>query len=415
MERKELSTKPNFIVNKDLNTVFFCLVFKAPYRLEDIGKIDVLRQYLFNYSKECPDESKFRYAMIKYLVIHFTLRYREAGENTYIYIRFSLPKDKIIEGYHFEESLDFISRTLFDPFLVNGKFERERFNREKDFLYRGAIETTPSIYTVSFNRVIELLDPKEEIFVKKSTYVEALKKTTEENCYSYYNTWIKENECVSYVYGNFEEEKMEKWMKTYFPQKKASLTFNGNYFECLPSVETEIVEEEGTFRQTALYMVYDILDYKKEDRFLLLLLHDLLSSGENDLIFNTLRGENRLVYSSRVTVKSYHGLFMIETYLNICNKDKAINLVKECLDSLQNEDFLKQAMEKNLKGVEVDLLRKNDTHHALIDDKITKDFNHITTEDVYKAYQQITTKSMKAFLKRVHLRLIYVLKESEQS
>ncbi len=410
---KELSTKPNFIVNKDINTVFFCLVFKAPYRIEDLGKVDLLRQYLFNYSKECPDEESFRFAMLKHLVINFTLRYKEAGENTFIYIRFTLPKEGIVENYSLEESLAFIARTIFEPFLENDSFEEKRFIREKDFLYRANVEPTPSIYTASFNRVIELLDPNEEVYVKKSTYIKCLENLTKEKCYAYYKEYIKTSDCVSYVYGHFDEEKMKTWMNLYFPQKKNTVSFNANYFEIFPRLETEIVEEQGNFNQTALYMVYDIEEYRQEDRIYLCLLHDLLCSGENDLVFNVLREKNHLVYSSRVTVKSYCGLFMIETYLNIQNKEKAIELIKQCLNSLQDEDVLVKMMKKNLKGVEVDLLRKNDHHSAILDDKITKDFNRNTLEDIYEAYKKISVEEMKAFLTRVHLRLIYVLKESE--
>lgn len=257
---------------------------------------------------------------------------------------------------------------------------------------------------------MHLLDPKETLFVSNETIYKKVEKLTPEICTAYFQNLFA-RPYIPYVYGNFKKENVEKWLYDYFPQNHLSVSFNADYFQMFPFSETRIIEEQGTFHQTALYMVYEVKEYKKSERMHLLLLTDLLGSEEIALIFNTLRIQHHLVYGSHVLVKSYNGLFMIETYLNHENKDKAIKLIEDCFIKLQDEEFLASVMEKIRKGMQVDLLREKDEHYSVIDDKSFRDFNQPTLEEECEAYTNITPKEMVSFIKRVHLKLTYVLKE----
>lgn len=411
MKEVKLKTKPTMLEDKNIKTIDINLIYPFLSNKEDEFNYEIMVSILNNHSAKYPNEKEFSIEVSKRLIIHYRASLRILGDNGFIRFDLSIPKKDIIPEYDIEEAIKFFKDTITNPFAENEKFDERTFERERDYLLARIEDSNKnSIYSQSFNHFIELIDPKEEVFVGLDTDLKHLHNANAKRSYELYEEIVLKNDPLIYVFGNYEEKAIKDLLEKYFSSKNSERNLKLGYDHIFHPVAHEYVEEQSNFNQTALFMLYDCKDIKPEEKEYLSLIGNIIGGTENDLIFKQLRLSNNLVYSSNVAKYIYNGLILVETHLKYENKDCAIELIKETFASLKNKEFLEECISKLLKGIEVDMLRQSDSKYGVLVKKIDTDLNFRILEHIYESYKNMKIDDVIAFLNRINLNTIYVLR-----
>lgn len=411
MKEVKLTTKPIMLEDKNIKTIDISLIYPFIFKNEDEFNYEIMVNILNNHSLYYPNEKSFSVEVSKRLILHYRASLRSLGENGFIRFDLSIPQKDIIPEYDIEEAIKFFQETIFNPLASNESFDENIFERERDYIYNRITDSNNnSIYAQSFNRFIKIIDPQEEVFLNIETDLKNLKNANAKRSYEIYNAIIRQNDPLIYVFGNYEKKEILSLLEKYFPSKNTEISFSLKYDRILHPQPHKYVEETSKFNQTSLFMLYDFKDIKPEEKEYLSLIGNILGGAENDLIFKQLRLNNNLVYSSNVAKYNYNGLLIIETHLNYANKDRAIELIKETLATLKDRKFLKKCLEKLLKGLEVDMLRESDSKYGVLISKINTNLKFRKLTDIYDSYKDMNIDDIIAFIERMNLNTIYVLR-----
>lgn len=411
MKEVKLKTSPVMLEDKNIRTIDISLIYPILSKNEDTFNYEIMASLLNNRSGTYPNEKDFSVEVSKRLILHYRAILRYIGENLYVRFDISIPESGITPEYSIEEALKFFKDTIYYPMLDGDKFDELAFEREREYiLARINDSNNNNIYLQSFNKFIKLVDPIEEVFTGVESNLKYLKSASAKRSYELYKEAILNNDPLIYVFGNYNEEEIKPLLKKYFPSKNKEIKIPLKYDKVFHPLKHEYVEETSKFNQTALFMLYDVTDFKLEEKEYLTLIANILGQNENDLIFKALRLNNNLVYSSSVTKYTYNGLMLVETHLKYENKDQAITLVKETLESLKNRVYLEECIKKLLKGLEVDMLRRDDSKYGEMDTKIDSDLHFRTVDYIYESYKKMKIEDILAILSRMELKTIYVLR-----
>lgn len=410
MDKLVLSTKTKFIKNDTIKTMEFVLIFPTKYDKKDVFSLRILKMFLSNYSKKYPTEKEFRKELSRHMIINLSMSTKSIGDNLFVRFDLTLPMDNIIEGYDIEESFKFFVETIYNPLEESGHLDDKHFEREIEFIRTRLEDSNRSIYGASFDRLVELIDRDEVIFTHHDTSLKYLNNTTSSSTYNLYKDVVLNGKFISYVYGNFDEEKVNKLIKKYLPHEDEELVIDKNYHTLYDGGVKEYYEETSKFNQTALYMVYSVRNMDESDREYFSLLGNVLGQNENDLIFNNLRIKNNLVYSSSVTKYVYSGILIIETYLQYKNVKKAIKLIKETIDSLRDKDYLQSCIDRLLRGIEIDLLRASDSKYFRIENEIDEDLDYRPLKELYDKYKAMNIDDVIKFIDRIEENATFVMR-----
>ena len=410
MKEVKLKNKPVMLEDKNIKTIDISLIYPFLLKDEDEFNYEIMVSILNNHSADYPNEKDFSIEVSKRLIIHYHASRRSLGDNSFIRFDLTIPKKGITPEYDIEEAIKFFKETIFNPFADGKKFDERTFEREREYISARINDSNKNnIYSQSFNRFVKIIDPKEELFFSVETDLKYLESANAKRSYELYKEIVLNQEPLIYVFGNYEDD-LTNILEKYFPSKSEDKTIQLKYDHIFHPKQNDYIEETSKFNQTALFMMYDIKDIVPEEKEYLSLIGNILGGSENDLIFKQLRLNNNLVYSSNVAKYNYYGLLLVETHLNYENKDRAIELIKETLASLKDKKLLKECIAKLLKGLEVDMLRQSDSKYGVLVKKIDNDLHFRTLEHIYESYKNMKLDDIIAFLDRINLNTIYVLR-----
>lgn len=394
------------------NTIDFILVYPSTYKKEDMGNFSLMRQNVLNSSKKFPIEQEYKKEYQKSFIIGYDVKSIRFNTNLFIEASLTVPNPKKVKSFDLDKAFEFFMDTIYFPNVTNDKFNEYQFYREKEFVQNSMENASKNIREVGYQNFLTYID--DNGILKDNLYHNRhlLDEVTPESLYTFYKENVLQNNPMILVYGDIEEDKVRELFSKYIDINPKTIEINKNY-DCYlaPRKETQYIEENSSFKQSALYMGYKVLNMKDEDKIYLRLLSRILDGGENDLIFKALRLEHNLVYS--VSMSSYYrnGMVFIETHLNESSKDEAIKTIKTTLNQLRDSAFVKGCLDKILIANKYNLIRRKDSKYSVLDDYLDKlaEFEE-TLEEIYEKYKHLEIDKFLEFLDRVILDTVYFLR-----
>ncbi len=401
MKEIELSTKPVVIKSDAIHTIEFELIYPVEYKNENVLINKYLSHLLCESSSLIPDQSEFEKEKLKKSVLSYYYGSITICNQMYLKISFTLPQEGLISDYDIEESFKFIVDTIKNPILINKECDQEKFNHAKEYFQRNLASAKQDIYGSNDCDALDIIDPDEIMGFSYESKGREIERITWDDLYNYYQNNILNNDYLVYVYGNIEEEKVKYLFNKYLPQEEKKIRINPNYTHPLPISEQKTTNIQTKFNQSELIMEYQVEDMKEEDKLLLSTIVNILNARENDLIFETLRVKNALVYDAYVGSGITYGMFTIEAFIKDTNKDKVISLVNDVMASLYDKEKLTKCFEKLVAAYKVDLLIEEDGLYMELNNRINSDLEIMTTRKQYEELLNVKVDDIIKFLDRI--------------
>jgi len=330
--------------------------------------------------------------------------------NSYIDIKFlnkEFSDDNIVK-----DSLDLLFELIFNPNVIDNKFDTKTFNVVKDKMNLILNSEKENIQKYTLNKSLELMDSSDPSSFNLWGYKEDLEKITEDNLYEYYKNLLKTNVVDIFIVGNVDKDEIIKIFKEKFKIntiKNKKINSFITYDKC---PKTLYGEESINLKQSKISIILKALNLNMfERRYVLPLYTSILGSGGNSRLFQNVREKHSLAYTIAALSKIANSLVMIYGGLDEDKFDEALKLIK-------NEIKLKNVTEEELENAKKEFMSSLD----ILFDSQSSIINYYFGIEVFDAdeldakkenFNKVTTKDIESFSKKLKIASIYLLKGTQ--
>lgn len=402
MKKLILDTKPRFIHNDNMYTVNFQVVFPVKTNLEETFNFYILNALMRRSKNDVREEEDFIKLKLDKMV-QTNLSLQDLIEDGRITYSFQIPKDGCIKDYDIESAFKLACDILLNPAFDDGKADQKIFDEEVKHFKEVHDNKLQNIYEINHEEAHKIIDPEDELSLSYEHEGKVLENTTPETVYNYYVKNIKNNDFIIYVTGCYDEEKVSYLIDKYLKQEEKTLHIETNRFKPFNLGEYSYHEITNDFNQSELRLMYTVNDLVEEDKIYVKAITNILASDEVGLVRRKLRTEKNLVYNCHVSGASVRGYIRIIAYFIKDNKDAVKETINEVFESMKDKEFVIECIEKIKKGIEIDLLRLEDSLTYEVDKRIQDDFEFVSTQKLYDDICSIDYDKLMDYINKITL------------
>lgn len=405
--KKVFSRDPIIIKCKNVNRTVIRVSFFCERNEENVAKSSLLLRCLNNSCKKYKNISIISKKKEELSIMDYYVN--KSVYNSFEVINFFMiiPKKGIIDDFSYDKAFEFLSNMIFVPYVDNkeDKFNDLLYRRERKYLLLKEKDYPYSVKEYTFDKFLDFCDPEYNLKGHYSLYLKALKKLNNKDSYDYYLKNIKNNNYVTYIYGNLDDkDELINSYKKYFKCDNSSFKIDVKYTDYLSVREYKDNEEVTKYNQTVLYLSFQIDKMTKKDKSLFDMLYFFLYSKENDLLYSNLRNKNNLIYTMNMIKSDIYGLYVISVYCKREDVNKVCDIIYDVFNLIKNEDNFNIYKERLIKALYYDMLINKDDFLSKAKDIISKNIgNSVSINSRIKIMKKITFNDMKVFLNRVIL------------
>lgn len=402
-----MSTVTKYVENKNFHTTLINIIYQFKCERNEIMALTILSRLLNKTNNNYKDEASFQKEKLNRYIINYKVINQGINNVYFLNISMLIPNKNILKDDLIESQITFLLDNIFN----NNLSDIDLFNKEKKLYTETLLNNYKNIGFIAEANILDILD-QDCIFNKlKYKDLDNISMLELEDVISFYNKYIKNVMPKIFINGNIDINKVDKIIYEYISKynlkdyniiKKYDWFYKDNNF--IEKVET------SRFYQSVLYVVYNVLDYKKEDYYKLYMIHLLLNSSSSGLLMNALRKQSNLVYHTGSSVMLKNGLLFIKAVTDKENINYAKLIIKGIVKELENIEKYEKNINYIIKRLELSKERELDNFYITTSDIINKYFNtDITTNEEIEILKNISLDDLKEFIKRLNLKLIYSL------
>lgn len=309
-----------------------------------------------------------------------------------------------------EKVLDILHDIIHNPYLENGVFAEEIFDREKEALIEKINQEKNDKRRWSLVRLEQEMYNENEYGTSVYGDIEDIQKETNESIYEYYKEFLNTSEVRIVVTGNLDGyENLEEILKEKF------LT---NSRDILESVEIKNreefrkVEEYEKLNQSVLCMGLNVKNTDKNLVPIIAVYNSILGGTPASKLFQNVREKESLAYFAKSQYNKYINAIYIYSGINLCNVEKATLVINKQLEDLKNG---------NITDEEIDTAKKNIVliYKALSDSKVSLGRTMLANSLYYseefdidnfvKEVEKVTIEDVVNVAKDIEVNTIYLL------
>lgn len=315
------------------------------------------------------------------------------------------------------ESIDFMHELIFNPKLVDGKFDEEYVNSEKEQLcelIKGKINDKSSY---ALFRCTEEMFKDEAYGVYKYGREEDLGKINTEDLYEQYKKIIATSEMHFYVVGKFDENEIIECMKARFALNRNLEERERK--EILPKEYREgnvkYVKDMQDIIQGKLVLGYDsYINPSSDDYYKIMVYNAILGSSANSKLFQNVREKASLAYTVRSIYIKHKAIMYITAGIEMDKYEKALELINIQVEDMNKGNFTDDDI-KNAKTFLVNIYKSyTDDASTLVDLSMGQYLLNMNFDinEMIEKINEVTREGIIEVANKIKLRINYFLGNS---
>lgn len=325
-------------------------------------------------------------------------------------------EDKYSEDGLMEKALEYYFDSIFNPNIIDGKFESENFRLAKKALSNYYDREKENKNGYSINKAHELFD-EEQLKYNPNGSKEDLENLNEENMAEYYNELFKEGHANIFIIGNLEDESIIDIINK---NALGKLYKNDNKYECnIFDEEPEIKEKTDVEdnNQSKLVTIYKILNMTERERNVVLpIFNRIFGVGNNSKLFKNVREGKSLAYDIRSLAQREESLITVISGISKTSKDEVIKSTNEELEKLQTGNFDDKDIEEAKKYRSIILKGLEDENYSILGMKANSIlFNNDDLEERRKQVDTVTKEEIINLANKLKLSIVYLLEGDKEN
>lgn len=405
------------INSEKFKSIYFSINFTMPVNKRQISENALLSAVLGKSNKKFKTQKEIQMYLYSLYGANFDIGIEKFGDLYNIEFRGECINKKYLPNNTdvVNEVLEFLYDAIYNPNVLNGAFDEEVVEREKDFILNKIREVKDDKLRYGIRKMEELMC-KDEPF---STYVygdeDDIYKITSSDLYKRYNEVIS-NSCITFIIsGNLlGYEDIEEKIKNIFNNKLVSKL---NYKELIYNQKLnhiqEVVEESQQTTQSVLSYGLRINNPNSNDFYKLSVYNALLGGTPSSKLFQNFREKESLAYTVRSRYYRFKDIIIIYAGIQKENYEKAKLVLENEINKIKDGEISDEEFEASKKSIISDLKEWNDSKIALSKMFISNLFSlkndSLTLEQMVDKFEKVTKQDIIDIASKITIEKIYFL------
>ena len=412
------------LINTDkFKTNLIAIFLTTPLSREYVTFNAILSAVLRRGSKTMPSQEEISKVLEGMYGAAFDCGINKTGDNHILKFYLESVNDKFLpdDGENMLKlSIEKLADIVFNPYLEDGTFSSEYLEQEKENMRQRINARVDNKAGYAKLRCVQEMYQNEPAGLYRFGYVEDLPAINKDNLYEYYKKILKECKIDIFVSGEIEKDECMKIVGENENIKKLeerTANYIVNDIETKVKKEEKIVTESLDVTQGKLVIGCDILfnDKDLEDKNLkyqAMLYNSLLGGSANSKLFQNVREKASLAYTVSSNYVRYKSNIFINAGIEIDNFEKALNIIKEQMESLRKGDFTEEEIENEKKGITSQIKMIEDEQDTeiiyFLGQEITN--SNVGIEEYKQGIEQVTKEQIVNIASKVNINTIYFLR-----
>ena len=405
------------INSEKFKSIYFSINFTMPVNKRQISENALLSAVLGKSNKKFKTQKEIQMYLYSLYGANFDIGIEKFGDLYNIEFRGECINKKYLPNNTdvVNEVLEFLYDAIYNPNVLNGAFDEEVVEREKDFILNKIREVKDDKLRYGIRKMEELMC-KDEPF---STYVygdeEDIYKITSSDLYKRYNEVIS-NSCITFIIsGNLlGYEDIEEKVNNIFNNKLVSkLNYKELIYNQKLNHNQEVVEESQQTTQSVLSYGLRINNPNSNDFYKLSVYNALLGGTPSSKLFQNFREKESLAYTVRSRYYRFKDIIIIYAGIQKENYEKAKLVLENEINKIKNGEISDEEFEASKKSIISDLKEWNDSKIALSKMFISNLFSlkndSLTLEQMVDKFEKVTKQDIIDIASKITIEKIYFL------
>ena len=400
-------------------TNLFAIFITTKLNRENVTKNALLTAVLRRGSKNYPSQDLISKNLEKLYGASFDCGVEKTGDNHIMKFYLESINNEFLPTQEnlSKECMEILLDIIFNPYIENDQFNEEYINGEKENLkqiIQGKIDNKAKYAS---ERCIEEMYKNQPYGLYKFGYIEDLENINSKNLYDYYLEVMKNAKIDIFVSGQIDDNVLKEL-------KDNEIINNLNEREPIYNInkdgdvkekveKAKAINESMQITQGKLILGLDVLNNKKETKYATSVYNVILGGSANSKMFQNVREKASLAYSAGSIYLRQKDNIFIKCGIDIPNYEKAIEIIKEQLNQMENGDFGNE----DIENAKLLIASSVGSIPASQDSEITYYFaqelsdEFISIEDYIKKINDVTKEQILEVAKNIQINTIYFLKD----
>lgn len=405
------------INSEKFKSIYFSINFTMPVNKRQISENALLSAVLGKSNKKFKTQKEIQMYLYSLYGANFDIGIEKFGDLYNIEFRGECINKKYLPNNTdvVNEVLEFLYDAIYNPNVLNGAFDEEVVEREKDFILNKIREVKDDKLRYGIRKMEELMC-KDEPF---STYVygdeDDIYKITSSDLYKRYNEVIS-NSCITFIIsGNLlGYEDIEEKVNNIFNNKLVSkLNYKELIYNQKLNHNQEVVEESQQTTQSVLSYGLRINNPNSNDFYKLSVYNALLGGTPSSKLFQNFREKESLAYTVRSRYYRFKDIIIIYAGIQKENYEKAKLVLENEINKIKDGEISDEEFEASKKSIISDLKEWNDSKIALSKMFISNLFSLkndlLTLEQMVDKFEKVTKQDIIDIASKITIEKIYFL------
>lgn len=422
-QKKELKRGITFhsIHTNKFKTNLFAIFLTTPLTRENVTKNALLAAILRRGSKNYSSQEEISQTLEEMYGGSFDCGIDKTGDNHILKFYLEILEDQYIPKQEnlAEKGISILFDIIFNPLVEDNGFKQEYFDGEKQnlkLLIEGKIDNKAKY---AYDRCIEEMYHDKPYGLYRYGYIEDIENMDAKSLYEHYRELIQNCKIDIFVSGEVEDiqEKIENqpiWNQ--IQERKPDYILEKDMNQLEKQNQENEIEESMQVTQGKLVIGLNIEDTNPEERYIASVYNAILGSGSNSKLFQNVREKASLAYSAGSLYLRQKNNIFIKCGIEIANKEKAMDIIKQQLEEMKNGDFSEQDIENAKKLITAGINSIPDEQDTEITYYLGQELSNseVSLEEYLDKIRKVTKQQIIEIAKRIRIHTIYFLKDEEK-
>lgn len=398
--------EPLVIKNNDFKR---CIIFISypilDYR-EEILKI--LGRIAFNRSNKYNTNQKIAVVNINNYCLSYNSKIAFIGNSPFLEFSLSYPSYECLGEDVLEDNLKFIKEIIYNPYLEGGVFPKNKVEDAITFYKNNVDRISTDFFSYYDYKNDLLIDENDYLISKVFKNPSLLDNVTSKGLYDTYNKIISGSPLV-YLIGNVNVDKSKELIKKILLNNKISkVRFKMDYYvyaKCIPD-KVDVITEDSSFSTVGVYCNYKVRNISSvRDTVLLSVVKNFLYSNVSNILFNSLRKDNDLVYRCYARYTKF-GTLTLASFTDKGNFKMIFDIYNDVMKVIEDINYIEDKLPLIIENARIDNELSKENLGDILYEHIDKHLEYVK-DKYYDVLKTITKEEVSDFIKN---RLVMVSK-----
>lgn len=310
-------------------------------------------------------------------------------------------------------SIENIFDIVFNPLTEKEGFKKEYVEQEKKNMKQRIEGRVDNKARYALDRCIEEMYKDKPYGLYKFGDVNSIENINENNLYKTYEKLIDECKIDIFISGNINDEVEDIIKENENIKKLKERDAKYNTTSEKPEGKKGEIIEKMSVTQGKLVMGLDLNIQNEDEKYYTLVYNNILGGSANSKIFQNVREKASLAYSAGSSYFKYKNNIFINCGIEISNYEKAVELIKEQIEDMKNNNFTDEEFENAKNSIIATIKTIDDEQDTLIIYYFGQELsnNKNTIEDYIKKIEETKREDVLNIANKVEINTIYFLRD----